>query len=305
MESSPLRRDIERDYRGVISDNRRWKRFVHRPGDIFVCSPPKCGTTWTQTIVVTLLFQPGDPPAPVMSLAPWLDARFNPIEDLVANLNTQPHRRSIKTHTPADGIPWYPDASYIVVARDGRDAFMSLLNHMRSMRPEVVSSLAASAVAEGIPLGEGGLPPIDDVHAFYAWWLQYGPWFNHLTTFWAHRDEANVLFVHYDDLNADLAGEMRRIARFLGIAVAKTDWPRLVERCTFASMKSRAEEIGDFERIFQGGAESFLYKGTNGRWRDVQTLDELAQFERATLERLPPSALSWINRGMHTHTETA
>ena len=85
MGSSPIRRGIERDYRGVISDNRRWERFVHRPGDIFVCSPPKCGTTWTQTIVATLLFQPSDPPAPVMSLAPWLDARFNPIEDVIAN----------------------------------------------------------------------------------------------------------------------------------------------------------------------------------------------------------------------------
>jgi aryl sulfotransferase len=70
-------------------------------------------------------------------------------------------------------------------------------------------------------------------------------------------------------------------------------------------MKSRAEEIGDFERIFQGGAESFLYKGTNGRWREVLTLDELAQFEKASWERLPPGALSWINRGMHARSETA
>ena len=43
-------------------DNRRWEHFVHRPGDIFVCTPPKCGTTWTQTIVASLLWPEGDAP---------------------------------------------------------------------------------------------------------------------------------------------------------------------------------------------------------------------------------------------------
>jgi hypothetical protein len=152
----------------VVSDSRRWEGFVHRPGDVFVCSAPKCGTTWTQTIAATLLFQPGDPPAPVMALSPWLDARFAPIDQVLRALDGQTHRRLIKTHTPADGIPWYPDASYIVVARDGRDAFMSFLNHMRSLRPDVMMALAASAMAEGIPLGDGGPPPLDDVHEFYA-----------------------------------------------------------------------------------------------------------------------------------------
>ena len=46
-------------------------------------------------------------------------------------------------------------------------------------------------------------------------------------------------------------------------------------------MKSRAGEIGAFERNFVGGGESFLHKGTNGRWRDVLTADELARYDAA------------------------
>src|SRR3954447_24886106 len=112
-----------------VSDNSRWEGFRHRPGDIFVCTPPKAGTTWMQTIVATLLF-PDGVPGVVSYLSPWLDARFDPIDVILERLEAQQHRRFIKTHTPPEGIPWFPDASYIAVARDGRDALMSFDNHL-------------------------------------------------------------------------------------------------------------------------------------------------------------------------------
>jgi aryl sulfotransferase len=283
---------VIRDYRNVVSDNRRWQQFSHRPGDIFVCTPPKCGTTWTQTIVAALLFPSGDVPSRVMEVAPWIDARFNPLDEIIARLEAQEHRRSVKTHTPADGIPWYPTGSYIVVGRDGRDAFMSFLNHMRYMRPEVGMDLAASAAEEGIDLG--AMPSIDDEHAFFAEWLEVGMLFEHIKTFWDHRGEPNVLFVHYDDLTADLEGEMRRIAAFLELDIDEELWPGMVERCTFTSMKSRPDEIAEFDRLFVGGADTFLYKGTNGRWRDVLTPEELAAYDRRVAEILPPDAVEWL-----------
>jgi aryl sulfotransferase len=245
-----------------------------------------------QTIVATLLFPDGNVPGPVVTIAPWLDARFDPIEDVVARLDAQHHRRSIKTHTPADGIPWYADASYIVVGRDGRDAFMSFVNHMQNMRPDVVATLVASAIEEGIEVLPP--PPLDDIHAFFAFWLAIRMLFDHIASYWALRNEPNLLFVHYDDLKADLAGEMRRVAAFLGIEIAADRWPGLVERCTFASMRARAAEIGPFEDLFVGGAESFLYKGTNGRWRDVLTADELAAYDRAVAAWLTPDAARWL-----------
>jgi aryl sulfotransferase len=291
--TAPVQRAIETDYRHVLFDNHRWSRFTPRPGDIFVCTPAKCGTTWMQTIVVELLFPDGSP-GPVMDIAPWIDARFNPADEMYERIEAQTYRRQVKTHTPADGIPWFPDASYIAVYRDGRDVFMSFLNHMRNIRPDVLMELAISAPDDGIELEDGGLPPLDDVHAFFDWWLDSPAYFPHLASFWEHRDEANVLFVHYDDLKADLDGEMRRVAAFLAIDVDPARWTRQVERCTFASMKGRPDEIADFDAHFVGGADTFLYKGTNGRWRDVLTPDELARFERTQAERLPPDAIEWL-----------
>ena len=281
------------EYRGIVADSLRWAGFVHRPGDVFVCTPPKCGTTWTQTIVTELIFPNASAPGPVVDIAPWLDARFNPIDDILARLDAQTHRRQMKTHTPADGIPMFDDASYIVVGRDGRDACMSFLNHMRNMQPESVGHLVTTAMEEGLPFGTGP-PPVADVHEFFTWWLDSRAQFEHIGTWWEHSGEPNVLFVHFDDLLADLDGEMRRIAAFLGIAVDETALAAAVARCTFAGMKARPNEIGEFETHFVGGADTFLYKGTNGRWQGELTQDELDRYQAAVAENLTPECARWL-----------
>ena len=130
-----------KQYRTPVADNTRWANFVHRPGDIYVCTPPKCGTTWMQTIVASLLWPDGDAPGSVMYVCPWIDAEFRPIDEVLAQLDAQTHRRSIKTHTPADGIPWFDTGKYIVVGRDGRDAFMSWVNHIANMKDDQIAVL--------------------------------------------------------------------------------------------------------------------------------------------------------------------
>jgi aryl sulfotransferase len=280
-------------YRSVIGDNWRWAAFEHRRDDIFICTPPKCGTTWMQTIVTSLIFEGADLPAPVVALSPWLEMRAFPIDEILDGLSRQQHRRCIKSHTPADGIPWFDESRYIVVGRDGRDVFMSFLNHMRAMRKDRLMEATQSAIAEGIDVGPP--PPIDDLHEFYDYWLTDGSFFHFIDTYWQRRKQDNVLFVHFNDLKADLEGQMRRVAAFLGVDIDESLWAHLTERCTFASMKARADEIGPFEIMFEGGAESFLYKGTNDRWRDVLTADELTAFEARAQELLEPEARAWLS----------
>jgi aryl sulfotransferase len=283
-----------REYRNAVMDNRRWEGFEPRPDDIFVCTPSKCGTTWMQTIVANLLWPDGEFPGPIVNgICPWIEAKFMPAEAMHEMLRAQTHRRAMKSHTPADGIPWYPEAKYITVARDGRDAFMSWCNHVRRMK--MTELLNQQARAEGLPT----LQPFDgeDYHGYFRNWLTENNFFDVVATYWARRDEPNLLFVHYNDMKADLAGEMRRVAEFLDVEIDASLWPAQVERCTFEGMRRADTRIGHFEQGFDGGIEGFLFKGTNGRWRDVLDADDLAAYAKRVAEALPADTARWIEHG--------
>ena len=289
------RRRVERrHYHTAVFDTARWDGFQHRPGDVFVCTPPKCGTTWTQAIVASILWPDGRPPGPVMAISPWIEMKLMPAADMRAMLATQTHRRFMKSHTPADGIPWFDDARYIFVARDGRDAFMSLCNHMEKFRDEVRGHLNAQA-----PDGIQKLEAWDgDLHRFFQTWrADDGVFFGHVASFWARRGQSNLLLVHYNDLKADLPGEMRRVADFIGADVPAAAWPAVVERCRFETMRENGAWLGEVDMIFEGGVKSFVFKGTNGRWRDVLTADELAAYAERVAATVPSDCAAWLEHG--------
>jgi aryl sulfotransferase len=281
-------------YKSASTDGTRWAAYKHRPGDIFVCTPPKCGTTWMQTIVASLLWPEGTFPGLVTEIGPWFDGLIYDFGQLFARLQAQTHRRYIKTHTPADGIPIFDTASYIVVARDGRDAFMSYANHMAHMRADLRERLNAQAAAQGIdPLMEFH----GDIHEFFDRWIAAGLTMHHIATWWNLRNQPNVLLVHYNDLKADLDYEMSRVAAFLNIAVPSALWPEVVDRCTFDRMRAGAEKVGNFDRTFEGGAQSFLFRGTNGRWQNVLSDSELQRYRQRVDELLSPEAAQWFEHG--------
>jgi aryl sulfotransferase len=105
------------------------------------------------------------------------------------------------------------------------------------------------------------------------------------------------VFVHYNDLLEDLDREMRRVAAFLTIEIDETRWQDLVSSCTFAEMKERGNQIGDLDRAFVGGIDTFLHRGSNARWRDVLTTDELTEFDRRSRELIPRDAITWTKSG--------
>jgi len=256
-----MMRPQQRIYKSALADGTRWAAYDHRPGDILICTPPKCGTTWMRTIVASLLWPDGNFPGVVMETGPWFDGLIYDFDELVARLEAQTHRRYIKTHTPADGIPIFDTASYIVVARDGRDAFVSYANHMAHMRADLLGRLNAEAMAQGIdPVMEFR----GDIHEFFDRWIADAPPMRHVAAWWDLRGEPNVLFVHYNDLKADLDREMRRVAAFLNIDIPAARWPVVVDGCTFESMHSDADKIGNFDRAFEGGAKSFLLEASTG-----------------------------------------
>jgi aryl sulfotransferase len=49
--------------------------------------------------------------------------------------------------------------------------------------------------------------------------------------------------------------------------------------------------------VWVNGACSFFYKGTNGRWRDVLSGEELAMYEHTAAKVQTPSCRTWLEQG--------
>lgn len=295
-----------RVYSNYALNGAAWRHYRPRAGDIVIATSLKAGTTWMQSIVEHLIFQHRKMPAPVWRLSPWLERRAARLADTLDLLEAQAHRRCIKTHLPLDALPYFPAVKYIYVGRDGRDLFMSLWNHHRHLKPETLAAYRAFALSGGQTF-----PPCQpDIHGFFAQWIEksWFPWEHegfpywsplyHLQSWWAYRHLPNLLFVHFNDLLADLDGEMRRIAAYLEIPVNEANWPELVDSMTFSRMKESAEKMvsngGDF---IQGGAQRFLYQGCNGRWHDVLTPEELDRYQSAVARQLDAESGKWLETG--------
>src|SRR5919202_563978 len=128
MEMSTDLPQVEHIYQNHHLDSMRWNDYRPRQGDIVVSTSYKSGTTWTQEIVLSLIFLGQDTPSRD-EVSVWIDRRPAPLDRVMAAVEAQAHRRVLKTHLPLDGLPFYPEVKYVVVGRDARDVFLSLWNH--------------------------------------------------------------------------------------------------------------------------------------------------------------------------------
>ena len=50
-------------------------------------------------------------------------------------------------------------------------------------------------------------------------------------------------------------------------------------------------------QFWKGGAETFMHKGTNNRWRDILSDDELILYDAACKRALTPDCREWLENG--------
>ncbi|HLK25284.1 MAG TPA: sulfotransferase domain-containing protein [Caulobacteraceae bacterium] len=299
-----------RPYRSMIMNSARWDGYRPRAGDVIVATYPKCGTTWTQRIVSLLIHQ-SPAPRDIMGEAPWIDTTlFGPVAAMLATLDAQTHRRSMKTHLPLDRFPVFPGVKVIHTVRDGRDACVSMHNHQLGMLVEnALPSVMAEAPPELMAAGPPPPPPQDPREWFLRWIddaegydpaapFAQAPFCEFELTYWKHRHAPWLLHVHYADLKADLAGEMRRIAAFLDIATPPALMTQLVEAATFDAMKRDGDAL--LPRIgehFDKGPDRFLHKGVNGRWKAFLTREDLERYDALIRRKLSPAHARWVEGG--------
>jgi len=279
-------------------DSTVWNDFRFRDDDIVIGTYGKSGTTWVQQIVGQLLFD-GAEGLEVATMSPWLDLRVPPKEVKLPALEAQTHRRFVKTHLPVDALVFSPRAKYIYIGRDGRDVIFSMYNHHANANEHWYSALNDTPGRVGPPIDK---PPAD-IRQYYREWLMgdgypFWPFFDNVRSWWQVRDLPNVMLLHFSRLKQDLPGEIRRVAAFLDIHIEEARFPAIVEHCGFGYMKQNASKAVPLGGAFwEGGAETFIHKGVNGRWREVLSPEESTAYEMKARAELGEACAAWLAGG--------
>jgi hypothetical protein len=267
-----------------------------------------------QMICALLIFRTPDPPAPLSHLSPWLDWLIQPRDQVIARLEAQQHRRFIKTHTPLDGIPLVDRATYIVVARHPLDMAVSLYhqsaNLNRSRMAELIGGSEPGTQAASTDQTTEPARPTDKtpprpsvVEALRRWIdrdvapaealdsLPGVMW--HLSDAWRRRHDPNIVLVHYADLSADLAREMRRLAERLGLEPPTDD---LVRAAGFTEMRARAKDLAPDPAGILMSRDAFFRRGHSAAGRELPTDAEYAHYTERAATMAPPDLLHWLHR---------
>jgi hypothetical protein len=244
------------------------QRYRAQPGDVFVATYPKCGTTWVQYIAHLLLHE-AEPLAPGQSLGEVSPHLEEVGREVVAAL---PEPRLIKTHLPLERTPWHDQAKYVFVVRNPFDCAVSFYHHTRGF-------------VRHYDFADGTWDTFFE--CFLAGEVDFGDYFDHLLSWWPRRGASNVLCVTYEQLASEPESGIRRIASFLGgQAAALVEKPESLEQVlrqsSFDGMRSHQDRWSSRR---PADMPAFVRKGVVGDWRSTFSPKQARRLAEKLAER--------------------
>lgn len=193
-----------------------------REGDVVIAPFTKCGTTWLQQMFHTLRTGGDDACDDIAVAIPWIEASTACALDLEADQPALP--RGFKSHLPYDALP--RGARYVVALRDPRDALISLYRFLEGWFFE---------------------PYYIDFEDFTRLRIhdERGDYWGHLLSWWAQRDNPDVLLLSYEGLEADPESAVRRLAAFCGIPLDERLLALTMERSSRDYMLRHKDRFDD------------------------------------------------------------
>ena len=266
------------DFIGQAEIDALLARLRVREGDVFVSTYPKSGTTWLQQICHLLANAGVQGERAIVDSVPWVEAHALPEKPSLAELEALEAPRYMQIHAPwslaPKGRPGV--ARYLYAARNPKDVAVSFFHHQRAKQrdPEYSGDFAHF------------------VEAFIAGQVPCGSWFRHVREWWTlSQTREDVLFLRYEDMIADLHGELGRIVAFLGMEIDAELHARIVEQSSFAHMKRHGlgEPKGEFRS--RGGESAHLRKGKVGDWINYFSEEQAAAMDAACARELGDTQL--------------
>ncbi|XP_022101811.1 estrogen sulfotransferase-like isoform X2 [Acanthaster planci] len=273
----------------VVEDLKTWEV---RHDDVWIITYPKSGTIWTQEITSAVMHD-GNLDAirarHVLFRVVYIDKTL-PAE--IRRLKNVPdsHRlaeeisspRVLRSHLPGPLLPlqlWEKKPRIIYVMRNFKDVAVSYFYFMKM------------AINDRATLNQSFGEFLDEMMSGK---VPYGTWWEHVLFFWKRRHEKNILFLRYEDLKADLRGNVEKICNFLGKDLSAASLDAITQHCSFTAMKSNP--MAHIDLIFdrQGLPEdvTFMRKGEVGDWKLHFTVAQNEVVENHIEEKIRGSGLT-------------
>ena len=252
------------------------KEFVVQNDDVFVVTYPRSGTTWTEQMVHLLINQGEQGEQRITDAVPWLETLPHRPNGMVAFLKTMPQRRLFTSHLPYPLIPPLKNttAKIIYLARNPKDVAVSTYFHNQSK------------------LGYEGTWD-EHFQEFLNGDVGFGPYFDHVLPWWqASQKDKNILFMKYEDMKLDHAGNVAKLASFMDLQV---DLQVIETVVTLSSLKSMtSNETTNFDWIPQrADVPKHFRKGEIGDWRNHFSAEQSQQMEALLMKKLKGSGLQF------------
>lgn len=206
--------------------------FKPRHDDVIITTPPKSGTTWVSQIVHSLRSKGDMNFEDINNIIPYIEiAADYGYTDLNADQGYYP--RVYKSHFWYDHCP--KGAKTIVVVREPLDAGPSFYYFLADWVFQS-ADISMNAFLKEFWLSRGAS---DDPRQEASMWHFIASWY-------PHRNDPNVLWLHFEDLAADLPGCVALIARFLNIGVDDAELQQIaVTQSSLQEMKKNNSKYDD------------------------------------------------------------
>lgn len=273
--------------------------FAIRNEDVWVISHPETGTVWLQEMVWCILhnldFQKAK--APLQERVPFLEHSilydFDNINlkgnveipaSALRSINYVSKKRGsrcIKTHLPWELLPLAiqtrkSKSKILYICRNPKDTCVSYYHHCR--------------VAEGFA---GTFE--DFCELFMAGRVSFSPYLKHVKEFWERRNEPNILFLKYEDLKANLRGEIKKVSQFLEKDLSPEQVEILARHLSCENMRSNPsinyEDILNMnEKGGSAGDAAADYEFAVGSYKSQMNPELIMKFDNwinQTMEHIP------------------
>lgn len=230
------------------------------PDDTFLVSYPKSGNTWTRFLVSNLIFT--DEPTTFLNVERRTPDIYGHPDFVIRRI---PRPRLIKSHECFE--PRYKRVIYIV--RDPRDVAVSVYHECLKQR----------WIPDGYPLAA-----FAERWADGHWEPEFGTWREHVQSWLALRQgDSEFLLVRYEDLHADAAEELAKIAGFLGLEKSRDDISRAIELSSAHRMRALEKKQQRWWVTTRGTRpdKPFVRKAKVGDWKTALPRESAELIEAA------------------------